>query len=190
MSAEAVSLNDLVREVLVLYESMGVPIEPHLAENLPAVPADRALLRQVLHNLIQNAIDALAGADEPRIVVTSELAGESVQLSVSDNGSGIADNVIERIFEPYVTTKPKGTGLGLAIVKKIVDEHHGRIDGLVNNAFAMGPMARADDRGSAFARPAHDAPWPHAGLVPGHSDDRSVDCREPVAHAHRPKFEK
>jgi PAS domain S-box-containing protein len=127
MSAEAVSLNDLVREVLVLYESMGVPIEPRLAENLPTVPADAALLRQVLHNLIQNAIDALAGADQPHIVVTSELSGDSVQLSVSDNGSGIAEGVIGRIFEPYVTTKPKGTGLGLAIVKKIVDEHHGRI---------------------------------------------------------------
>jgi PAS domain S-box-containing protein len=127
MSAEAVSLNDLVREVLVLYESMGVPIEPRLAENLPTVPADAALLRQVLHNLIQNAIDALAGAERPHIVVTSELSGESILLTVSDNGSGIAENVIERIFEPYVTTKPKGTGLGLAIVKKIVDEHHGRI---------------------------------------------------------------
>ncbi|MBP9945460.1 MAG: HAMP domain-containing protein [Vicinamibacteria bacterium] len=127
MSAEAVSLNDLVREVLVLYESMGVPIELRLAEDLPTVPADAALLRQVLHNLIQNAIDALAGAERPHIVVTSELSGESVQLSVSDNGSGIAEGVIGRIFEPYVTTKPKGTGLGLAIVKKIVDEHHGRI---------------------------------------------------------------
>ncbi len=127
MSAEAVSLNDLVREVLVLYESMGVPIEPRLEENLPTVPADAALLRQVLHNLIQNAIDALAGAERPRIVVSSELSAEGVQLSVLDNGSGIADNVIERIFEPYVTTKPKGTGLGLAIVKKIVDEHRGRI---------------------------------------------------------------
>jgi nitrogen fixation/metabolism regulation signal transduction histidine kinase len=127
MTAEQVSLNDLVREVLVLYESMGVPIEPHLAENLPRVPADAALLRQVLHNLIQNALDALAGADQPRIIVTSRLAADGIQLCVSDNGAGISDGVIGRIFEPYVTTKAKGTGLGLAIVKKIVDEHHGRI---------------------------------------------------------------
>jgi len=127
MSAEQVSLNDLVREVLVLYESMGVPIEPRLAENLPSVAADAALLRQVLHNLIQNAIDALVGTDQPRIVVTSALANEGITLSVSDNGAGIAEAVFGRIFEPYVTTKPKGTGLGLAIVKKIVDEHHGHI---------------------------------------------------------------
>ncbi len=127
MTAEEVSLNDLVREVLVLYESMGVPIEPHLAEDLPQVPADPSLLRQVLHNLIQNAIDALSGADQPRIVVTSSRAAEGISLSVSDNGAGIADSVFGRIFEPYVTTKPKGTGLGLAIVKKIVEEHHGHI---------------------------------------------------------------
>ena len=116
-----------MKEVLVLYESMGVSIEPRLAANLPQVPADRALLRQVLHNLIQNAIDALAGIDAPRIVVSSALAADGIQLSVRDNGAGIAESVIERIFEPYVTTKSKGTGLGLAIVKKIVDEHHGRI---------------------------------------------------------------
>jgi len=113
--------------VLVLYESMGVPIEPHLAENLPSVAADGALLRQVLHNLIQNAIDALAGTEMPRIVVSSALAEEGIRLSVRDNGAGIAETIIGRIFEPYVTTKPKGTGLGLAIVKKIVEEHHGQI---------------------------------------------------------------
>jgi nitrogen fixation/metabolism regulation signal transduction histidine kinase len=127
MTAEQVSLNDLVREVLVLYESMGVPIEPRLAENLPRVAADPSLLRQVLHNLIQNAIDALVGAEQPRIVVTSALAAEGITLSVRDNGAGIADAVLGRIFEPYVTTKSKGTGLGLAIVKKIVEEHHGHI---------------------------------------------------------------
>ena len=127
MSAEDISLNDLVREVLALYESMGVPIEPHLADDLPRVPADPTLLRQVMHNLIQNAIDALAGAEAPRIVVTSRLAAEGILLSVRDNGAGIAEDIIGRIFEPYVTSKPKGTGLGLAIVKKIVDEHRGRI---------------------------------------------------------------
>jgi len=127
MTAEQVSLNDLVREVLVLYESMGVPIEPHLSENIPSIAADPALLRQVLHNLIQNAIDALSGAEQPRIVVSSALGHDGVTLSVRDNGAGIAEAMIGRIFEPYVTTKPKGTGLGLAIVKKIVDEHHGHI---------------------------------------------------------------
>jgi nitrogen fixation/metabolism regulation signal transduction histidine kinase len=127
MNARPVLLNDLVREVLFLYESMGVAIEARLGESLPAVYADPAMLRQVLHNLFQNAIDALTGIDNPRILVSTSNATGGVLLTVRDNGTGIAEGVMGRIFEPYVTTKPKGTGLGLAIVKKIVDEHHGRI---------------------------------------------------------------
>jgi nitrogen fixation/metabolism regulation signal transduction histidine kinase len=131
MNAKAVTLNELVREVLVLYEAMGVAIEPRLADNLPSIYADPAMLRQVLHNLFQNAIDALTGVENPRILVATSMGTGGVLLTVRDNGTGIAEGVMGRIFEPYVTTKPKGTGLGLAIVKKIVDEHHGRI--LVEN---------------------------------------------------------
>ena len=131
MNARAVNLNELVREVLVLYESMGVAIDARLSESVPAIYADPAMLRQVLHNLFQNAIDALTGMDNPRILVSTSLGTGGVLLTVRDNGTGIAEGVMGRIFEPYVTTKPKGTGLGLAIVKKIVDEHHGRI--LVEN---------------------------------------------------------
>ena len=131
MNARAVTLNELVREVLLLYESMGVAIEARLADNLPQIHADPGMLRQVLHNLFQNALDALAGVEHPRILVTTTMGTGGVLLTVRDNGTGIAENVMGRIFEPYVTTKPKGTGLGLAIVKKIVDEHHGRI--LVEN---------------------------------------------------------
>jgi len=131
MNARPVQLNDVIREVLFLYESMGISIEPRLGENLPSVFADPAMLRQVLHNLFQNAIDALTGVDNPRILVSTSLGAAGVLLTVRDNGTGIAEGVMGRIFEPYVTTKPKGTGLGLAIVKKIVDEHQGRI--LVEN---------------------------------------------------------
>jgi nitrogen fixation/metabolism regulation signal transduction histidine kinase len=131
MNARALTLNELVREVLVLYESMGVAIEARLSEDLPQIYADPAMLRQVLHNLFQNALDALTGMDRPRILVTTTQGTGGVLLTVRDNGTGIAEGVMGRIFEPYVTTKPKGTGLGLAIVKKIVDEHHGRI--LVEN---------------------------------------------------------
>ena len=131
MNARPIVLNELVREVLVLYEAMGVAIEARLADGLPQLHADPGMLRQVLHNLFQNAIDALAGIESPRILVTTSMGTAGVLLTVRDNGSGIAEGVMGRIFEPYVTTKPKGTGLGLAIVKKIVDEHHGRI--LVEN---------------------------------------------------------
>jgi nitrogen fixation/metabolism regulation signal transduction histidine kinase len=121
-------LNQLVREVLTLYESSGVQVKVELATALPAVSGDATLLRQVMHNLMRNAEDALTGQAEAEISVHTELVdGLWVRLAIADNGSGFPEALMGRLFEPYVTTKSKGTGLGLAIVKKIVDEHHGRI---------------------------------------------------------------
>jgi len=124
-------LNALVTEVLALYENSHVPIAKRLAPGLPAVWADAAQIRQVIHNLVQNAQDALENVRAPgrtaAIEVRTELDGDRVRLAVSDNGGGFPEELIARIFEPYVTTKPRGTGLGLAIVKKIVDEHHGTV---------------------------------------------------------------
>jgi len=124
-------LNALVADVLGLYENSRVPITKRLGEGLPHVWADGAQIRQVIHNLLQNAQDALENmvhqAAIPTIEVRTELAGDRVRLAVSDNGGGFPEELMARIFEPYVTTKPRGTGLGLAIVKKIVDEHHGSI---------------------------------------------------------------
>jgi len=123
-------LNALVTEVLALYENSAVPITGRLAAGLPAVWADAAQIRQVIHNLVQNAQDALEnlrGSRPAAIEVRTELAGDRVRLAVSDNGGGFPEELMARIFEPYVTTKPRGTGLGLAIVKKIIDEHHGSV---------------------------------------------------------------
>jgi nitrogen fixation/metabolism regulation signal transduction histidine kinase len=125
-------LNALVRDVLVLYENSSVPIALQLSAGLPPVWADSAQMRQVIHNLVQNAQDALESAAatdgiKPAIEVRTELAGDRVRLAVSDNGGGFPEELMARIFEPYVTTKPRGMGLGLAIVKKIVDEHHGSV---------------------------------------------------------------
>jgi nitrogen fixation/metabolism regulation signal transduction histidine kinase len=136
LRAEPVSLNSLTREVLVLYESMGVRILAELEPALPKIRGDVTMLRQVMNNLMQNAIDALAGAENPQIVVKTELDGNGVRLSIRDNGSGFEEGLLTRVFEPYVTTKPKGTGLGLAIVKKIVDEHHGQVQ--VSNVLPHG----------------------------------------------------
>ncbi len=127
-----VSINELVQDVLVLYESMNVEIDPKLQTDVPLMMADPALLRQVLHNLIQNALDALAGINAPRIMIETKVVEDTIHLVIEDNGSGIKDDVKTRIFEPYITTKPKGTGLGLAIVKKIIEEHGGRVS--VTNA--------------------------------------------------------
>jgi nitrogen fixation/metabolism regulation signal transduction histidine kinase len=124
-------LNRLVSEVLALYENSSVPVVRSLAAGLPLVWADGTQIRQVIHNLVQNAQDALenerALSAQAVIEVRTELAGDRVRLAVSDNGAGFPEALMDRIFEPYVTTKPRGTGLGLAIVKKIVDEHHGSV---------------------------------------------------------------
>ncbi|MEQ1515636.1 MAG: ATP-binding protein [Usitatibacteraceae bacterium] len=127
MTPTQLSINDLVNDVMVLYESMNVTIELKLDKELPKITADASLLRQVIHNLAQNALDALAGLPDPRIVIETRVRDGRVLFSVEDNGTGVREDVLGRIFEPYVTTKPKGTGLGMAIAKKIVEEHQGSV---------------------------------------------------------------
>jgi nitrogen fixation/metabolism regulation signal transduction histidine kinase len=125
-------LNTLVRQVLALYENSTVPIAKHLAEPLPLAWADGAQIRQVIHNLVQNAQDALenqaARGASPAIEVRTELAGDRIRLAVSDNGGGFPEELMARIFEPYVTTKLRGTGLGLAIVKHVVTSAGGTVE--------------------------------------------------------------
>ena len=81
----------------------------------------------MIHNLLQNAQDALHEVQQPEIVLGTANEGGVLQLYVQDNGSGFPEHLLDRAFEPYMTTKPRGTGLGLAIVKKIVEEHGGSI---------------------------------------------------------------
>lgn len=120
-------LNALIGEILVLYDHMRGTIRVDLTAASTRVLGDASQLRQVVHNLLQNAADALAGVTDARIDLRTECVRDVVRLVVRDNGAGFPDGLVKRAFEPYVTTKPKGTGLGLAIVKKIVDEHHGTI---------------------------------------------------------------
>jgi nitrogen fixation/metabolism regulation signal transduction histidine kinase len=124
---EAIDLNRLVSDVLDLYESSLPALQLDLAPDLPAVSGDTAKLRQVIHNLLQNAEYAVAESAAPRILVRSEAVESGVRLSIQDNGPGFPEALMTRVFEPYVTTKAKGTGLGLAIVKKIVEELNGTI---------------------------------------------------------------
>ncbi len=131
-----VDLNALVGEVLHLYggESARVPLRADLDARCPRIMGDAQQLRQVLHNLLQNAQDATetAGRSGPEFPVTVRTqwveASGRVRLGVLDWGVGFPEPILKRAFEPYVTTKAKGTGLGLAVVKKIADEHGARID--------------------------------------------------------------
>jgi nitrogen fixation/metabolism regulation signal transduction histidine kinase len=132
-SMREIDLNALVRETLTLYESAAALMKLELADDLPPIVGDVAQLRQVVHNLLQNAQDALADVAQPRITIRSECSANTVCFSISDNGTGFPENLMKRVFEPYVTTKPRGTGLGLVIVKKIVEEHGGEVS-LVNVA--------------------------------------------------------
>jgi PAS domain S-box-containing protein len=127
LSLQMVNLNLLIHEILALYEHSGARIETRLAQDLPQIAGDPTLLRQVVHNLLQNAQDALVEMEEPQIVVETAAEESAIRLSIVDNGCGFPEDLMARLFEPYVTTKPKGTGLGLAIVKKIIEEHHGRM---------------------------------------------------------------
>ena len=131
----ALDLNELVVEVLGLYATAQESGRLHadLAHDLPHIVGDLTQLRQVIHNLVQNALDAVAEQADGRVRVRTEVARteqgvlRAVRLQVIDNGPGFPDKVLKRAFEPYVTTKSKGTGLGLAVVKKIADEHGARV---------------------------------------------------------------
>jgi len=134
-----VDLNGIVNDVLHLYGREGehaepavahVPINVSLDPHCPRILADGQQLRQVLHNLLQNAEDATEGRPVREVTIRTQWneAGKRVRLIVQDTGSGFPDHILKRAFEPYVTTKAKGTGLGLAVVKKIADEHGARVD--------------------------------------------------------------
>jgi PAS domain S-box-containing protein len=125
---QPLDLNLLVREVLALYEANRPALALELEDGLPLVRGDAGRLRQVIHNLLQNAEQAVGDSSAPRIRVRTSVSGARARLSVCDNGPGFPAEILQRAFEPYVTTRPKGTGLGLAIVKKIVEEHNGSIE--------------------------------------------------------------
>lgn len=141
----ALDLNALVTDVLQLYgaENATVPVEAELDPRCPPIAGDAQQLRQVIHNLLQNAQDASETPREQaeagggtvsapvRITTRWSQSSRRVRLTVTDSGTGFPNHILQRAFEPYVTTKPRGTGLGLAVVKKIADEHGARVD-LVN----------------------------------------------------------
>jgi len=147
ISQKYIDLNRLIQEVVDLYSTlmnMDRPVEMDLAGNLPLIKADAGRLRRVFNNLLHNAFDATAGNMHTIIKVKTDFVSnhglDFVEIRIKDSGPGIPADLIDRIFEPYVTSKPKGTGLGLAIVQKIIEEHGG-IVWLENNDDGPGACA-------------------------------------------------
>jgi signal transduction histidine kinase len=126
---EEESINDLVTElaefVRPLAVRQGLTVLVETEPGLPMLEIDRGLLRQAILNLVKNAFEALSRGG--RVTLTSHLAGEAVEIAVSDSGPGISPAVAQRLFEQFFTTKPQGTGLGLGITRQIIDEHGGEI---------------------------------------------------------------
>ncbi len=135
-------LTALIRQVSDLYHAQeprvafGLSLDPRAS----ALEADSGRIRQLLNNLLTNSLEALDGRDNPVIMIETKRAGDQIVLTVIDNGPGFQGGLIERAFDPYVTTKPKGTGLGLAIVRRIVEEHGGQVE--VDNAPKGGARIR------------------------------------------------
>jgi nitrogen fixation/metabolism regulation signal transduction histidine kinase len=134
LDVSKVNVNQLIGEVLELYRARetGVSISRNLDPDLGEIEVDAGRLRQILHNLIRNSIEALGDDKNGKVEVFSRYHDQDehpvAEILVRDNGPGFQMDVVSRVFDPYVTSKPKGTGLGLAIVKKLVEEHGGRID--------------------------------------------------------------
>jgi nitrogen fixation/metabolism regulation signal transduction histidine kinase len=142
-----VDLNALINDVLQLYHSdpagPAAPVVTELDPRAPPIQGDAHLLRQVIHNLLQNAQDAQEGKENACVTLKTDYSESSrrVRFTVRDKGAGFPEHILKRAFEPYVTTKVKGTGLGLAVVKKIADEHGARID--ISNRVAEGRVQGA-----------------------------------------------
>lgn len=131
LQLQTMALSGLIGEVLDLYvsEEQKIEINFHAEDSVPLVEVDPGRMRQLLHNLIRNAIESLSGRDDGRLDLRLGLVSVEndawVTLSIEDNGPGIPENMLDKLFEPYATSKPKGSGLGLAVVKRIVEEHSG-----------------------------------------------------------------
>jgi signal transduction histidine kinase len=142
---QAISLEEVARHVLGLQQNdaSGVRLELEVVGVLPVVRADRDQVVQVLVNLVQNAVEAVKGDPGGSVVVRVEATRPGfVDLSVYDNGPGVAPSVAARLFEPYVTTKPEGTGLGLAIAQRIAMEHDGELSYVGRGSLLSGAVFR------------------------------------------------
>jgi C4-dicarboxylate-specific signal transduction histidine kinase len=131
---ERVDMNEAIREVIEVTRGEavknGASVETALGESLPLIEGDRVQLQQVVLNLIVNAVQAMgAVADGPRelFITTTCAEPDGVLVAVKDSGPGVAPASLERLFDPFYTTKPEGLGMGLSICRSIIEAHGGRL---------------------------------------------------------------
>jgi signal transduction histidine kinase len=160
-----VNLNEIARGAVKLFEAQfsavgRPPITPefHLAEDLPPIQADAALLRRALENLILNAMDAMPAGGV--LMLRTSRDKSEVHLEVSDTGTGLTPEECDRLFTPYYTTKLHGTGLGLAVVQSVISDHGGRIS--VESEMGIGTSFHIFLPVKSGPRPASPAPAPPA----------------------------
>ncbi len=126
---QEIDINEVIQEVEALMEgeakNRGISLTEHLEPNLPRLQADPNQMKQVLLNLVKNAFEALDSGGQ--VTLSSGAQDKQVWFAVQDTGSGMTPEVLEKIFNPFFTTKDKGTGLGLAVINKIVSDHHGTV---------------------------------------------------------------
>jgi hypothetical protein len=124
-------MNQVAEQALALFAGRldGITVQWDLEPGLPPVMADPDAIRRALANLIDNAAEAMQGSLLRVLGISSALSedGASVEVSVSDTGHGLTDEIRERLFLPFYSTKHRGTGLGLSIAAKIVQEHGGSL---------------------------------------------------------------
>jgi PAS domain S-box-containing protein len=138
-TTEAVNLNDAALEVIALsladLQKNGVVLRPELADDLPLVTGDRVLLQQVILNLVLNASDAMSGVDDrPRqLVIRTAREDDRARLTVQDVGVGIEPSGVDKLFEPFYTTKSGGMGIGLSVSRSIIERHHGHLWATLND---------------------------------------------------------
>lgn len=175
---QSLDINRLLKTVVELYRAerngsastvtTKVQFDMQLDPDLPDIEADTSRIRQIFNNLLANAKDSIQSCDKPKITIRTACTDSEechmVEIEIADNGPGISEELMERLFEPYVTNKEKGTGLGLAIVRKIVEEHNGQIE-------AYNVMPDDDASSGACIRIQLPTAQPEVPLSPDEGDD-------------------